>query len=237
MAVPARTTLTIPSYQLFNTQEFKFLGTTSCAMSHGPYSSLSLEPGNIPLLRLIPDKDETAPIQCRLFNYSLQELGKGTHLYEALSYVWGGSDKPRSISMGEHTLSIRVNLHAALSRLRDRALGRILWVDALCIDQANLKERGQQVRLMAKIYSKAIHVIVWLGEMADDSDREFDAIRIMAERSDQALEGIRVAAHEESTNSLNSETIQHSSLALLQRPWFQRIWVSGQTLDIVRRVN
>jgi hypothetical protein len=102
-------------------------------MSHGSYSSLSLEPGSIRLLRLIPDKDETAPIQCRLFNYSPQESGKKTHLYEALSYIWGDPDQTLPILINEHPFNITVNLYAALSRLRNPSFERVIWVDAICI--------------------------------------------------------------------------------------------------------
>jgi hypothetical protein len=103
-----------------------------------------------------------------------------------------------------------VNLHAALSRLRDHSFERIIWVDAICIDQENLKERIQQVQLMAKIYSNALRVIVWLGEETKDTDR--------------ALEDIRLAANEELTERSNQQAI----LSLLQRPWFQRIWVRNK---------
>jgi hypothetical protein len=184
-------------------------------MSQYHYSSLSLEPDNIRLLRLMPHENESTErteIQCELFEYPLQDPGKGTHLYEALSYAWGGSDKPRSISINNQNLAVTDNLHAALLRLRDSSLERILWVDAICINQENLKEQGQQVQLMAKIYSKATRVLVWLGETADNSDI--------------ALERIRIAAENESLYSLNDETIQQAILALLQRPWFRRIWVS-----------
>jgi hypothetical protein len=67
-------------------------------------------------------------------------------------------------------------------------------------------------------------VIVWLGEAAADSD--------------QALKEIRVAADEESIRSSHNEGNQQAILALLQRKWFQRIWVrpadprSRQTLLI-----
>jgi hypothetical protein len=191
-------------------------------MSQYCYSSLSLGPDSIRLLRLMPHENEKADIECELFEYSLKDSGKRNHLYEALSYAWGGSDKPLFIFIKEHKLPVTVNLHTALSRLRDRSLTRIIWVDAVSIDQENLKERGDQVQFMAKIYSKANRVIVWLGEMADNSDN--------------ALEGIRVAAQQESTNSLNDKTLQQAILALLQRPWFRRIWVSEQTLD-TRRGN
>jgi len=186
---------------------FEFLYT--CRYSPLPLGS------DIRLLRLMPHKDGTAPIQCQLFDYSLQESGKKTHLYEALSYVWGGSDKPRSISIDKYNLPVTVNLHAALSRLRDRFLERIIWVDAVCINQVDLKEQGLQVQLMAKIYSKANRVIVWLGEMEPDSD--------------QVLEDIRLAANKESTERSKKEMNQQSILNLLQRPWFQRIWVREQT--------
>src|SRR5438105_1094074 len=49
---------------------------------------------------------------------------KGTHLYEALYYVWGGSDKPRSISIDKYDLPITANLHTALSRLRGRSIAQ-----------------------------------------------------------------------------------------------------------------
>lgn len=66
------------------------------------YSPLS-RPGSIRLLRLIPlhgEKHEKSDrIQCKLFNYPLQESIEGTHPYEALSYVWGCSDKHHSISV------------------------------------------------------------------------------------------------------------------------------------------
>jgi Heterokaryon incompatibility protein (HET) len=185
-------------------------------MSQYHYSRLSLGPDGIRLLRLLPHEDRNAPIQCQLFDYSLQESGKRMHLYDALSYVWGDSDNPRSIYIGEHDLPVTENLHTALSHLRNFSLERIIWIDAICINQENTEEKEQQIQFMAKIYSQANRVLVWLGEAADDSD--------------QALEEIR-AAGGKATNSLNNKTIQSAVLALLQRKWFRRIWVREQTLD------
>jgi hypothetical protein len=173
----------------------------------------------------MPHKDGTAPVQCQLFDYSLQESGKRTHPYDALSYVWGGSDKPQSIFVGEHglqhNLPVTKNLHEALSSLRYRSIERIIWVDAVCINQENEQEKMQQIQLMARIYAQANRVVVWLGEAADNSD--------------QALEEIRVAGGEGSTNSLNNEVIQQAIIALLNRPWFRRIWVSEQAFNGIGR--
>ena len=190
-------------------------------MSPYRYSSLLPGPNSIRLLRLMPHEDKTAPIQCQLVDYSLQESGGGAHLYEALSYVWGDPKETLPISIDKYDLPVTVNLYAALSRLRDRCFERIMWVDAVCINQANENEKGHQVQSMAKIYGQADRVIVWLGKAADDSD--------------QALEDIRVAAEGEFTNSSNNEKSQKAILKLLKRPWFRRIWVREQILNNIRR--
>jgi hypothetical protein len=192
----------------------------SSAISRYCYRALLPGPDSIRLLRLYPSEDENAPIQCRLFNYSLQESGKRTHPYDALSYVWGEPDKTRPIFIKKHSLSVTLNLHEALLRLRHNSIERIIWVDAVCINQENIEEKEQQIRFMAKIYGQANRVVVWLGEAADNSD--------------QALEEIRAAKGKMSINSPNKETIQKSVLALLQRPWFRRIWVREQTFDNIR---
>jgi hypothetical protein len=172
---------------------------------------------SIRLLRLLPSEDENAVIQCQLFNCSLYESGKRAHPYDALSYVWGKSDKTLPIRIDKLDLPITPNLHEALTRLRHRYIERVIWVDAVCINQVDRIEKEQQILLMGKIYGQANRVIVWLGEAAHNSD--------------QALEEIRIAGGEMSSNSLNEEATEKAVLALLQRPWFRRIWVREQVLD------
>ncbi|KAF7918004.1 uncharacterized protein EAE98_010032 [Botrytis deweyae] len=183
-----------------------------------PFSYASLPPldlSTIRLLSLMPSRNETAALQGQLHNYSLQDSDKETHLYEALSYVWGGfDDPPHCIYIDGGSLSITANLHAALLRLRNHTLERVIWVDALCINQQDDQEKGLQIQLMPRIYGQAAQVIVYFGEAADDSD--------------MALESIRVAADDENEkhrNLLASNRNQESILRLLKRPWFQRIWV------------
>ena len=170
----------------------------------------------------MPSVDESAPIQCQLCNYPLQASDNGTHLYEALSYVWGCSDKRQSIFIDGCDLPITVNLHRALSCLRNHSFERILWVDSVCINQADEQEKERQIQLMAKIYGQANRVIVYLGEAADDSD--------------QALEDIRVAAEDDSLNSSNNRKSQNAIFKLLERPWFRRIWVSWWNIDDFHKI-
>jgi heterokaryon incompatibility protein (HET) len=177
-----------------------------------PYRYTPLpESGTIRLLRLLPQINEDAPIECLLFDFALDSFDQGTHLYDALSYVWGASDKPLKVTVNNmYHLPVTVNLHSALLHLRDRYFERVLWIDAICINQESLAERGHQVQFMARIYGKANSVIIWLGEAADNSD--------------QAIEEIREAADEELKKLPRDE---QAILSLLKRPWFRRIWVSG----------
>lgn len=189
-------------------------------MSQYRYHALSPGANNIRLLRLMPyanEGTERTEVQCELFEYSLQDLDKRTHLYEALSYTWGGKEKPCSIIIKKQNLSITANLYVALLRLRDRFLERIIWIDAICINQESKEEQGQQVQLMAMIYSKAHRVLVWLGETTAEVEG--------------ALEGIQCAAIEEPTKYSNKYIKQEPISQLLLRPWFQRIWVREQKLN------
>ncbi|KAK3351911.1 heterokaryon incompatibility protein-domain-containing protein, partial [Neurospora tetraspora] len=176
------------------------------------YYKFPISRSHIRLLQLLPSENEDAAIHCRLFCTALDSKGtaldsKSTRPYEALSYVWGSEAKPCSISINGCDLPVGENLHAALLHLRDHSIERTIWIDAICINQDDLKERGHQVQSMAKIYAKASHVIVWLGKEAAGSD--------------QALEEILIAA-ELPTKRLDNKA---GILTLLERPWFQRIWV------------
>ncbi|KAK6813559.1 hypothetical protein RU639_011303 [Aspergillus parasiticus] len=174
------------------------------------YSPLPTGSNSIRVLLLLPSTDDTASINCQLINYFLPTTGDGYLPYEALSYVWGSESTPRCIFLDGTTLSITDNLYAALLHLRDHQLARILWVDAVCINQQDEQEKGYQIQLMPTIYSQASHVIVWLGRAADHSDRALDDIRLAAE---------------ESTAPWGKEAYSTTILMLLQRPWFRRIWI------------
>ena len=179
------------------------------------YSSLASGHNSIRLLRLMPNKDETTAIKCQLFNHTL-ESGKGAHLYEALSYVWGNPGETVPIFIDDHRVKVTKNLHTALLRLRSQSFERIIWVDAVCINQADDLEKVHQIQCMTKIYGHASRVIISLGEGTDDSD--------------QAFEDIRNAADDEVANLLE-KTNQKAILKLLERPWFRRVWVREQIFN------
>jgi hypothetical protein len=130
------------------------------------YTYHPLPPGErrIPLLQLLPGSGSDY-IQCDIINYTIN-VGRPFGMYEALSYCWGDPSNPRRIQVkdqGEAAfryMDITANLFEGLKRLRDPDMPRRMWVDAVCICQSDLEERGQQVGFMATIYAMASQVVV-----------------------------------------------------------------------------
>ena len=152
------------------------------------YESLPRDGKTIRLLRLRPSIDKAAPIRSELFEYSLGIAGE-SHRYEALSYVWGDPGVTRTITVDEAEFRVTVNLFAALQRLRNALLDRLLWIDAICINQDDIPEKENQIPLMRMIYRSAGKVIVWLGAEAEKSDGALKFIRLMAEVREDGIEG------------------------------------------------
>jgi hypothetical protein len=182
-------------------------------MAQYNFSPLLRDASVIRLLRILPSQEKNANLECELLEYDLEESDAAYQPYEALSYVWGSEDKPRTVSVNERELGVTQNLLAALHRLRNRQFSRIIWVDAICINQNDIQEKEHQIGFMAVVYAKASRVLVWLGESYDDSDYALDSIR---------------CAGETSILPPNTEALQQSIVKLLNRPWFHRIWVGSQ---------
>lgn len=166
------------------------------------------------LRRSLPSDDDPEPNR---FGYGVR--APTPEPYDALSYTWGpkGQNCQIKILQGSesHPMEIRPNLKAALLRFRQPNSHRYLWVDALCVDQANQEEKSIQVSMMFRIFDAADNVRVWLGEEADESTRamEFIRSRLKPDEFDKAVED----------PSLLREWVALSGL--IRRPWFSRRWI------------
>jgi hypothetical protein len=124
------------------------------------YTPLASIRGRIRLLEIHPAKANTTLISCTLREVGFDE----SPTYEALSYTWGLPDPKRIILLNDQTFDTFENLEAALHHLRKPKVTRTFWFDALCINQSDEEEKGQQVAQMGEIYRKASQVVIWLGE-------------------------------------------------------------------------
>jgi hypothetical protein len=128
------------------------------------YQPLDLSQQSIRLIRVLPDLSSDGTIQCEIRHATIESE------YSCLSYVWGAPAE-RQILIHGQPHSIRDNLLSFLQVAQRKSIAKWLWIDALCIDQSNIVERTEQVRLMGLIFSHAVEVLSWLGE--DDLTAEF----------------------------------------------------------------
>lgn len=160
--------------------------------------------------------------------------------FEALSYVWGDPSIRDEICCSGCKVAITVNLHRALTRLRRGAETRLIWADALCINQEDLDERAQQVQLMRDVYSCAERVVVWLGEEGDQSvDLAVSLMGAIYAACEGSAKTAGVDLHAYAVSSRPFEDVALSTLQgdvaeskdawqalrlFFDRPWFRRVW-------------
>ncbi len=188
---------------------------------------LHLQPGSLSL-----------PVRCLISIYEIDQAPA----FQALSYTWGQEIKHRigcdnveydSIGRVGRFLSIHENLWLALQRLRHETEERVLWIDAICINQMENAEKNVQVPLMRKLFEKADSVIVWLGEESKDSTAAFDLISRLVAAAITELESSSAdtkkvfQARDLGLLALpeHSDPAWKALDALFWRPWFSRVWV------------
>lgn len=177
-------------------------------MDASPYTPLDPELQEIRLLEIAPgNRDDDLIISLRI-----KRLHRKRPKFNALSYAWGRDKCARKVSLNGHLVTIGQNLDGALRQLRKSMGGHLFWIDALCINQEDVDERSQQVRMMGDVFSSAEQVIIWL-----DPERKNDqyAIEIIKRQH------IPVEAGE-------AALLMRVFKRICQRPWFSRLWVAQE---------
>ncbi|KAK0740329.1 heterokaryon incompatibility protein-domain-containing protein [Schizothecium vesticola] len=158
--------------------------------------------------------------------------------YHALSYCWGDATPADSIIVDGAILRITASCAAALRRmLRGKPRGRKIWVDAICINQADdagaLRERGAQVAMMDRIYRGAEQVDVYVGEGDAGTEVACEAVRRLVKYSvGAAVPGSTGRYFARKYEALAMEVLActpeypYGKLhGLFRQPWFGRYWV------------
>lgn len=193
-------------------------------------------------IRLVYIEAESPDDKLRLRVERYEINSSSTPHYVALSYFWGDPSARRAVLCNGIIIQVAENLYGALQRLRTTTTTTTsingsssingtaanskfrgpFWIDALCIDLSNEREKTSQVQLMGPIYSKAELVLVWLGEEdQDDIEELFDALENGIDVGDNTqlsklntLQGMfkevldpRVPAHENLLASVLGDTL------------------------------
>lgn len=135
------------------------------------YRPLDREAGGLRFLRLYPP-GPGGQIQCQL-HHTNEIRSTPPKRYTALSYVWGPPHPTRPILINGCAFSVRSNLFDFLetyANVEATPQGVDLWIDAICINQADYRERNHHVQAMAEIYTKAEKTVAWLGPSSWESE-------------------------------------------------------------------
>jgi len=208
------------------------------------YEHINLDRPSIRLVKLFKGYF-SEEIRCEIILASLDEM-EGVP-YEAVSYTWGNTRFTSTILVdGYFGLNVTTNLELALRYLRHPSSDRILWIDAISIDQTNIKERGHQVLHMGEIYKFAEQVLIWLGEDSDSSGALMDCLMTLPTQSparninenhvpDEKMYRDSHPVEDRQINH-NAELKIHTRALelLLRRPWFKRVWVLQEVANARR---
>jgi hypothetical protein len=190
------------------------------------YKPLNTTKDEIRVLRILPGKSNE-PLRCNLIHIPLTKSAS----YEALSYAWSdpnlfpneGCAPKEKIWIDGQPLEVGKNLASFLwSARRKHGECGWLWIDAVCINQSDVRERNVQILRMRKIYKLARQVIVWLGPQYRESGEAIEFLQMIFEDCPQGSE----TAWFRSFLKEYSVAVQWKALvSLLGRVWWSRIWI------------
>ena len=230
------TIIEVPPSHLFALVHSSHLFQPSPESWHGPYKFLP----NSRWIRLCKlTKAEDGAIYVDLKKFPLDSAPP----YRALSYTWGpahGGFVPHDgdridFLMGERNHSVPTNLVYATQQLSDRNLRGYYWIDSLCIDQLNDKERSEQVTIMDKIFQRATAVDVWLGFGYPDTQKINDIVQELVSHQEQEQKWPSRPTWTKGEHLLlpsDWETL----VQILSRRWFHRLWTL-QEFVLAKEVN
>ncbi|KAH8653526.1 heterokaryon incompatibility protein-domain-containing protein [Xylariales sp. PMI_506] len=162
------------------------------------YSPLDRATASIRLLTFVPRDDDNELIACDLETWRIDDCPPFIALSYVWGRAASWSCNPElplhGIIVGGSRFLVRENLWEAMHVLQSHTKGhpavtvipargsdgsirpgeelpvlKHFWIDAICINQEDILERGHQVNLMRQIYSMAQTTVAWLGPEHKDS--------------------------------------------------------------------
>lgn len=203
------------------------IGNQAKADNTSPYKGNELDDNSLRLVEIQPAVHDSDPVVCTLSQVPFGSRPK----YEALSYTWGSCTSiadDATIKLNGSPFEVRQNLFDALVFLRRHtttapATGRRFWIDAICIDQKNVKERNQQVGIMDQIYFRASAVIVWLGSWYSKFQLgpvvEFELLPLKGNKTAEDVD--RDTLPDNVASNTEQSMVQH----LRTDPYWERLWI------------
>lgn len=186
----------------------------------------------------------TEDIRCTLRSICLTDEPQTK--YETISYVWGDESQREYVFVNVNGVNIEAPASSVrvLRRIRLLHKTRVVWIDAICINQTDIEERSQQVKITGSVYARADRNLIWLGEEDDDTASAIRAIaaismEIQHEADRDRLRNILYPSRLDqrasnaaggmgpkiSVTGLTVEVDQRALHRFFSSAWFSRLWV------------
>ena len=136
------------------------------------YQPLDETKRQIRVLRLLPSQFHARNPQGILYTTTLNEAN-----FTAISHRWLDQEIRRPMKINGHWITVGPNIHSALRHVRHSLSELNFWLDTICIDQSDVRERGHQVSFMAEIFKKASSIILRTGVTSSVITSAFTTIR------------------------------------------------------------
>jgi hypothetical protein len=183
-----------------------------------------LEIGHIRLLRL-SRRLPSAEIEATLIHVPLDN----PPVYECISYTWGDPTKTHRIFIDNLQFEVTKTVYDILHDKASLLSTRLLWIDSISINQADVPEKTRQVMLMQEIYKTGSKTTICLGDSpdAESARRLIDELGLQLPFLDPEARKWKIM------NSYMAEKGDKGDpparwlalLRLFHSPWFERCWV------------
>jgi hypothetical protein len=179
----------------------------------------------IRILILLPNRNANSQIDVKLFNANLDD----GPTFDAVSYVWGEKTPEKHIFIDGLRFTVTPNLYALLEQFRHEKESVHLWVDAICINQKNKSEQGQQVSIMDRIYGNARSTLMWVGPMRHLGKFTTTLLSDLQRRQNVNMATTEYLKYREEDN-LHADKGWLGLMALLHKPYWGRVWIVQEVL-------
>lgn len=196
------------------------------------YQALDKEKKEIRLLRLRAGQGDE-PLRCALQQAFLNS--SPLPRYRTISYCWGDPKARKSVILNGLKWFVPANTKAALQCMRLPDADRVVWIDAICIDQDDPEERGHQIGMMYDIYSNTQENLIYLGEDGDTAAQAKEELNKLLESARRETDDYktwhRVVLNDNGGRKYSKSGIDVNVdfsplIQFYSAPWFGRLWVS-----------
>ncbi|KAL8688301.1 MAG: hypothetical protein Q9218_005752 [Villophora microphyllina] len=169
------------------------------------------------------------------FEFRLGTIDELRKTYTAISYCWGIPDRAAELFCSyDRCLRVTRIVEEIAHWLVDRQCEEYFWIDFLCINQGDLREKGEQVAMMRTIFSSSAKVEAWLGYDIEDGEA---AVRVARDIKEAAFD--KQCLDDDAGNDVSQTWPRHMRAGfpqsdvnglrgLLRHPWFTRVWVAQE---------